>query len=77
MVHPGEYFRRKRLERQQNPHKTVKTVWMSGVLSIAYVLFVATLMIHARSQQERCWQIASLAVVSVLWLRYIYERLTS
>jgi hypothetical protein len=77
MIQLREYLRKERKRREEDPRRVARIVRISAVLSVLYLVFAVTLALHPRNDHELYGEIASIAVVCVIWLRYGYDRLSS
>jgi len=71
-----EYLRQQRRRREQSPRKPL-IVGISALLSVLCVAVAGTFALHPRNDHEQCREIALIAVVCTVWLRYAYDKLTT
>jgi hypothetical protein len=71
-----EYLRQRRKHYEASPRKLF-VVGINAALSVIIVILATTFAIHPRSEYERCKNVALVAVVCAIWVRYGYDKLST
>jgi hypothetical protein len=71
-----EYLRERRRRSETNPNKLVM-VGISALFSMALIALATIFARHPKNAGEQCRDVAVIVAVSVIWLKYGYDKFTS